>query len=340
MIRMSARHEPPLPAPGALILRSRRGAHRVRRRPSAAEHRRSEGIDFALDGPLRAGRAGGARPSRPPAHLRRPRADRPRLPLLRRSLLERRRRRAAAARARPQRGAREVDAALRLRPTRGPGHQPARHRHRAGAAVDDRAPRRGAAAPAPGRDGGRDHLRAASPSGSSPSSRPSTRASLSGRAPSSTSDRRPAAGRAHDAGAARGSLARPRERGILERSRRLHAARRTRARSTSAGGRPPRRPARRARLLRESSSALEERSAAAGGAARRARLERGCLRVGDDCRARPGSLSLVAANYGVASRNLGTVSLIGPQRMDYSARWRRPRRRAALSEFVEEIYDT
>ena len=29
-------------------------------------------------------------------------------------------------------------------------------------------------------------------------------------------------------------------------------------------------------------------------------------------------LAMVAANYGLATRNLGTVSLIGPMRMDYA----------------------
>ncbi len=31
------------------------------------------------------------------------------------------------------------------------------------------------------------------------------------------------------------------------------------------------------------------------------------------------SMSLVAANYGLPARNLGTVSLVGPTRMDYGA---------------------
>ena len=54
------------------------------------------------------------------------------------------------------------------------------------------------------------------------------------------------------------------------------------------------------------------------------------------------SLSLVAANYGLPQRNLGTVSVIGPTRMDYAQR--DPRRcarpRVQLSRFVEEIYET
>jgi heat-inducible transcriptional repressor len=51
------------------------------------------------------------------------------------------------------------------------------------------------------------------------------------------------------------------------------------------------------------------------------------------------SLSLVAANYGVANRNLGTVSVVGPTRMDYGLAIRFVRGAAvALSDFVEEIY--
>ena len=53
------------------------------------------------------------------------------------------------------------------------------------------------------------------------------------------------------------------------------------------------------------------------------------------------SLSLVAANYGLPQRNLGTVSVIGPTRMDYaharSAPCARPRRQ--LSRFVEDVYE-
>jgi heat-inducible transcriptional repressor len=51
------------------------------------------------------------------------------------------------------------------------------------------------------------------------------------------------------------------------------------------------------------------------------------------------SLAVVAANYGVANRKLGTVSLVGPTRMDYGGALRSVRgAAAALSEFVEEIY--
>ncbi|HET7171230.1 MAG TPA: heat-inducible transcriptional repressor HrcA [Gaiellales bacterium] len=51
-------------------------------------------------------------------------------------------------------------------------------------------------------------------------------------------------------------------------------------------------------------------------------------------------LAMVAANYGLATRNLGTVSLIGPRRMDYAAAIRSVRGAAhALSEFVAEVYE-
>jgi heat-inducible transcriptional repressor len=52
------------------------------------------------------------------------------------------------------------------------------------------------------------------------------------------------------------------------------------------------------------------------------------------------SLSLVAANYGVARRNLGAVSVIGPLRMDYPRAIMAVRQAAfELSRFVTEIYD-
>jgi heat-inducible transcriptional repressor len=51
------------------------------------------------------------------------------------------------------------------------------------------------------------------------------------------------------------------------------------------------------------------------------------------------SLSLVAANYGLPSRNLGTVSVIGPTRMDYGHAIRSVREVAfQLSRFMEELY--
>jgi heat-inducible transcriptional repressor len=52
------------------------------------------------------------------------------------------------------------------------------------------------------------------------------------------------------------------------------------------------------------------------------------------------SLSLVAANYGLPQRNLGTVSVIGPTRMDYAEVMRAVRAAAlGLSDFVQDVYD-
>jgi heat-inducible transcriptional repressor len=52
------------------------------------------------------------------------------------------------------------------------------------------------------------------------------------------------------------------------------------------------------------------------------------------------SLSLVAGNYGLPQRNLGTVSVIGPMRMDYAQAIMTVREAAAqLSRFVEDIYE-
>jgi heat-inducible transcriptional repressor len=52
------------------------------------------------------------------------------------------------------------------------------------------------------------------------------------------------------------------------------------------------------------------------------------------------SLSLVAGNYGLPQRNLGTVSLIGPMRMDYARAIMTVREAALqLSRFVEDIYE-
>jgi heat-inducible transcriptional repressor len=52
------------------------------------------------------------------------------------------------------------------------------------------------------------------------------------------------------------------------------------------------------------------------------------------------SLTLVAANYGLARRNLGAVSVIGPVRMDYPRAITAVREAASeLSRFVTEVYD-
>jgi heat-inducible transcriptional repressor len=52
------------------------------------------------------------------------------------------------------------------------------------------------------------------------------------------------------------------------------------------------------------------------------------------------SLALVAAGYGLPTRDLGTVSVIGPVRMDYAATIRTVREAARqLSRFIEDIYE-
>jgi heat-inducible transcriptional repressor len=52
------------------------------------------------------------------------------------------------------------------------------------------------------------------------------------------------------------------------------------------------------------------------------------------------TMSLVAANYGLARRNLGAVSVIGPLRMDYPGAIIAVRQAASeLSRFVAEVYD-
>jgi heat-inducible transcriptional repressor len=52
------------------------------------------------------------------------------------------------------------------------------------------------------------------------------------------------------------------------------------------------------------------------------------------------SLALVASGYGLPQRQLGTVSVIGPLRMDYARAIRSVRQAAAqLSDFVAEVYD-
>jgi heat-inducible transcriptional repressor len=52
------------------------------------------------------------------------------------------------------------------------------------------------------------------------------------------------------------------------------------------------------------------------------------------------SLALVAASYGLPQRSLGTVSVIGPLRMDYGRAIHAVRDAAhQLSRFVSEVYD-
>jgi heat-inducible transcriptional repressor len=52
------------------------------------------------------------------------------------------------------------------------------------------------------------------------------------------------------------------------------------------------------------------------------------------------SLALVASGYGLPTRDLGTVSVIGPVRMDYAAAIRTVREAARqLSRFIEDVYE-
>ena len=53
------------------------------------------------------------------------------------------------------------------------------------------------------------------------------------------------------------------------------------------------------------------------------------------------SLALVAAGYGLPARKLGTVSVIGPRRMDYPVVIGTVRDAAMqLSRFIEDVYDS
>jgi heat-inducible transcriptional repressor len=64
------------------------------------------------------------------------------------------------------------------------------------------------------------------------------------------------------------------------------------------------------------------------------------LRIGHEMAAPPlQECSLVAANYGVANRNLGTVSVLGPTRMDYQRVIATVRATAdGLSSYLEDIW--
>ena len=64
------------------------------------------------------------------------------------------------------------------------------------------------------------------------------------------------------------------------------------------------------------------------------------LRIGHEMsRASLQECSLVAANYGVANRSLGTVSVIGPTRMDYQRVIATVRATAdGLSAYLEDIW--
>lgn len=65
------------------------------------------------------------------------------------------------------------------------------------------------------------------------------------------------------------------------------------------------------------------------------------LRIGEELPDRNlAGLSMVAANYGIPRRNLGTVSLFGPTRMDYRLAMATVREAAQiLSRYVEEVFE-
>jgi heat-inducible transcriptional repressor len=86
--------------------------------------------------------------------------------------------------------------------------------------------------------------------------------------------------------------------------------------------------------------ALEKRAALLDVVAQRLDPRRPFARVGEEL-VQPGlqQLALVGAPYGVAHRTLGSVSILGPLRMDYEKALRSVRAAAAeLSRFVEDVY--
>jgi heat-inducible transcriptional repressor len=86
--------------------------------------------------------------------------------------------------------------------------------------------------------------------------------------------------------------------------------------------------------------ALEKRAALLDVLAQSLGLRRAFVRVGDELEESGlHKLALVGATYGYANHPLGTVSLLGPLRMDYEKALRTVRAAAhELSRFVEEVY--
>lgn len=86
--------------------------------------------------------------------------------------------------------------------------------------------------------------------------------------------------------------------------------------------------------------ALEQRATLLGVLAQRLDTRRTFARVGEELE-QPGlrELALVGSTYGLPHRTLGTVSLLGPLRMDYEKALRSVRSAAyELSRFVEDVY--
>ena len=68
--------------------------------------------------------------------------------------------------------------------------------------------------------------------------------------------------------------------------------------------------------------------------------QRTFVRVGDELEPALHDAALVGASYGLATRRLGSVSLLGPVRMDYEKAIRTVRAAAReLSRFVEDVYE-
>jgi heat-inducible transcriptional repressor len=85
---------------------------------------------------------------------------------------------------------------------------------------------------------------------------------------------------------------------------------------------------------------LEKRAALLDVLAQRLDPRRPFARVGEELE-QPGlaQLALVGSTYGLTHRTLGSVSLLGPLRMDYEKALRSVRAAAAeLSRFVEDVY--
>ncbi len=86
--------------------------------------------------------------------------------------------------------------------------------------------------------------------------------------------------------------------------------------------------------------ALEKRAALLDMLAQSLGMQRSFARVGDELeQSGLRNLALVGATYGYANQTLGTVSLLGPLRMDYEKALRAVRSAAyELSRFVEDVY--
>jgi heat-inducible transcriptional repressor len=85
--------------------------------------------------------------------------------------------------------------------------------------------------------------------------------------------------------------------------------------------------------------ALEKRAAILDVLAQRLDPRRPFARVGEELEPGLRELALVGATYGIAHRTLGSVSLLGPLRMDYEKALRSVRAAAhELSRFVEDVY--